>query len=59
MDLYHTACGAESPKKSLLARYDGNATVSKLIEAVDEGARTEEQLESFDICPQTGMLHEG
>jgi hypothetical protein len=57
MDLYHTACGAKSPKKSLLARYNGNATVSKFIEAVDEGARTEEQLELFrpDICPQTGI----
>ena len=57
MDLYHTACGAKSPKKSLLARYNGNATVSKFIEAVDEGARTEEQLESFDICPQTGICY--
>ena len=55
MDLFHTACGAESPKKSLLARYNGNATVSKFIEAVDKGARTEEQLELFDICPQTGI----
>jgi hypothetical protein len=55
MYLYHTACGAESSKKSLLARYNGNATVSKFMEAVDEGARTEEQLELFDICPQTGI----
>jgi hypothetical protein len=57
MDLLHSACGAERPKKSLLARYNGNATVSKFMEAVDEGARTEEELDSFDISPQTGVCY--